>query len=272
MVLALFFSNCLVGGIFFSATRGSSRGKSPRRPPFTRTRLVAFCARARFPRIRALSTAVEGPPIASVATPGGSMNVVTTASLNAPGASPQFIQLSPEDIAAAPPMDPSLEALLRSVNLCEQLITAFRVQEMTDRELFIALDTSEESLRDTCKDAFGIDPSKGFAHKRELGKVIKAWNNAKVHSETKLKIDAVARSHGEPVSMLSSDWESLMTTFKSKYGATIHDTLLTSQSYFEGFEERLACGQLRAETLAQIVSVREQEEHESKKNRTCNAT
>ena len=153
----------------------------------------------------------------------------------------------------------------RSVNLCEQLITAFRVQEITDRELFVALDTSEESLRDTCKEAFGIDPSKGFAHKRELGKVIEVWKNAKVHSETKLKIDAVARSHGEPVSMLSSDWESLMTTFKSKYGANIHDTLLPSQSYFEGFEERLASGQLRAETLAQIVSVREQEEQEAKK-------
>ena len=213
----------------------------------------------------AAASAVQGTPIAPAAIPGGSMNVVTTASLNAPGASTQFIQLSPEDIAAAPPMDPSLEALLRSVNLCEQLITAFRVQEITDRELFVALDTSEESLRDTCKEAFGIDPSKGFAHKRELGKVIKAWNNAKVHSETKLKIDAVARSHGEPVSMLSSDWESLMTTFKSKYGANIHDTLLPSQSYFEGFEERLASGQLRAETLAQIVSVREQEEQESKK-------
>ena len=35
-----------------------------------------------------------------------------------------------------------------------------------------------------------------FAHKRELGKIFKAWNSAKVHSDTKLQIDAVARSHG----------------------------------------------------------------------------
>ena len=150
------------------------------------------------------------------------------ASLNIRGASSQFLQMSPDAIAAAPSMDPSLEALLRSVNLC----TAFRVQEITDRELFVALDTSEESLRDTCKEAFGVDSAKGFAHKKELGKIIKAWNNAKVHSETKLKIDAVARSHGQPVSMLCADWEALMTTFETKFGAHIHDTLLPSQSCF----------------------------------------
>ena len=55
-----------------------------------------------------------------------------------------------------------------------------------------------------------------------------------MHSDTKLKIDAVARSHGEPGSMLCADWEALMTTFKAKFGAHIHDTLLPSKSYFEG--------------------------------------
>ena len=40
---------------------------------------------------------------------------------------------------------------------------------------------------------------------------------------------------------------------------------MPSQSYFEGFEERLANGQHRAETLCHVVSVREQEEQESKK-------
>ena len=120
-------------------------------------------------------------------------------------------------------------------------------------------------LRDTCKEAFGVDPSKGFAHKRELGKIIKAWSNAKVHSDTKLKIDAVARSHGEPVSMLGADWEALLVTFKNKFGTHLHDTLLPAQSYFEGFEERLASGQLRAEPLTQVISAREQEDQESAK-------
>ena len=54
------------------------------------------------------------------------------------------------------------------------LVMAFRVQEILDKELFVALDTTEEALRLTCKDAFGIDPSKGFTHKRELAKVVKA--------------------------------------------------------------------------------------------------
>ena len=200
-------------------------------------------------------------PMAGVAGTGAGIVTVapTTAALNATGAN-TFIQFTPHELATAPSMDPALEALLRSVNLCEHLISAFRIQEITDRELFLALDTSEESLRDTCKEAFGVDPSKGFAHKREFGKIIKAWNNAKVHSDTKLKIDAVARSHGEPVSILGADWEALLVTFKNKFGTHLHDTLLPAQSYFEGFEERLASGQLRAEPLTQVISTREKED------------
>ena len=100
--------------------------------------------------------------MAHISSSGGITEVVTTASLNNPGASAQFLQMSPEAIATAPSMDPSLEALLRSVNVCEQLITACRVQAITDRELFVALDTSEESLRHTCKEGFQKFLSKPF--------------------------------------------------------------------------------------------------------------
>ena len=124
-------------------------------------------------------------PMAGVAGTGTGIVTVapTTAALNAPGAN-TFIQFTPQELATAPSMDPALEALLRSVNLCEHLISAFRVQEITDRELFLALDTSEESLRDTCKEAFGVDPSKGFAHKRELGKIIKAYGTMRRYTVT----------------------------------------------------------------------------------------
>ena len=56
--------------------------------------------------------------------------------------------------------------------------------------------------------------SKGFTQ----WKIVKAWNNAKVHGDTKLKLDAVARAHGEPVSMLCSDGEALINTFKANFG------------------------------------------------------
>ena len=56
-----------------------------------------------------------------------------------------------------------------------------------------------------------------------------------------------------------------MVTFKTKFGTQLHGTALLAQSYFEGFEERLVSGQLRAEQLTQVVSVREQDEQEAKK-------
>ena len=86
-----------------------------------------------------------------------------------------------------------------------------------------------------------------------------------MHSETKVKYDSVARAHGERVSMLSADWNQLLAAFKQEYGEHLHDTVLPAQSYFEAFEEKLSDGNLRAESLNQVVSVAEQEEQESKK-------
>ena len=50
------------------------------------------------------------------------------------------------------------------------------------------------------------------------------------------RVDAVARAHGEPISHLSADWESIMKGFKLKHGANIPEYYLPSQSYFEAFE------------------------------------
>ena len=119
------------------------------------------------------------------------------------------MQFTDEQKAAAQQLDPSQEALLREVNLNEELIMAFRVQEIHDRGLFVALDTSEEGLRKTAEQAFGVDPSKGFVHKRELANIVKARQTAKVQNETKVRVDAVVRAHGEPVTMLHPDWLAL---------------------------------------------------------------
>ena len=79
-----------------------------------------------------------------------------------------------EQKSAAQQLDPSLKALLKGVNLKEELIMAFRVQEIIDRGLFVALDTTEAGLRKTAEEAFAVDPAKGFVHKRELAKIVKA--------------------------------------------------------------------------------------------------
>ena len=119
-----------------------------------RMHMVAFLAEARFPRssfapllVVHLFCDMSGDAASSataaaagevripgmVLAPLSSLSMVTTTSLNTPGSQPHFMQFSAEELSTAPPMDPSLEALLRSVNLCEQLITAFRVQEVKDR-------------------------------------------------------------------------------------------------------------------------------------------
>ena len=162
----LFVSSSLRGWIFSRPSKGNSRG-NPRRHVSASllTHVVAFMAQACFPRSSSAPTPcayqyrdMSGDAASSataaaageVRLPGmvqptlSCPSLVTTASLNAPQPQPHFVQFSAEAISAAPSVDPSLEALLRSVNLCERLTTAFRFQEITDSELFFALDTSEE--------------------------------------------------------------------------------------------------------------------------------
>ena len=116
-----------------------------------------------------------------------------------------------------------------------------------------------EGLTETLKEEFGVDASQGYAHKRELAELIAAWEESKIQSETKNKVDAVARAHGEPISHVPADWESIMKGFKQKHGANTPEYYFPSQSYFEAFDEKVNEGRLCPETLAQVVSLEEED-------------
>ena len=87
--------------------------------------------------------------------------------------------MTEEQIQNAKPLTPGLESLLRSVDLHESVLMAFRVQEILDKELFAALDTTEETLRTTCKEGFGIDPAKGFHSQTRTREGSKSLNRCK---------------------------------------------------------------------------------------------
>ena len=125
---------------------------------------------------------------------------------------------------------------------------------------FLALDDTTESLRSSCKEALGIDTSAIFKHKLELARSSKAWSSAKIAAETKQKIDAIHRAHGEPVQMLEGDWANMIRAFKLKYGKQIHPSRLPAQSYYEAYEEKLANTTWRAETLAHVTSLQEEKQ------------
>ena len=154
--------------------------------------------------------------------------------------SPGELGFTPQQVESARPLDLGLENLLRHCDVKEAVIQAFRVRGITDRLLFVALDDTTESLRSSCKEALGIDTSAIFEHKLEFAKISKAWSSAKIAAETKQKIDANHRAHGEPVQMLEGDWANMIRAFKLKYGKQIHPSRLPAQSYREAYEEKLA--------------------------------
>ena len=75
---------------------------------------------------------------------------------------PGELGITQQQVDSAPPLELGLENLLRQCDVKENVIQAFRVRGITDRLLFINLDDTIESLRDTCKEALGIDVSINF--------------------------------------------------------------------------------------------------------------
>ena len=169
-----------------------------------------------------------------------------------------------EQKANAKVLEPAFEALLRAVDLSEELIMILRIRNVLDREIFSSIETNEEKFRDTMVSACGIDTS-NFDHKIEVAKLVKAWRSASLQAETKAKVDAIQKAHGEPVQMLSEDWASLMRQFKEKFGRHIHSSKLPAQSYYESFQEKQPEGSLSAETLAQVISATEEENQKKSK-------
>ena len=177
------------------------------------------------------------------------------------GVMADFLTFTSEQIAASPPLDPVFEHMLRSSFVHENVITAIRVQKIRNAATFAAMDSTAEDLKETCKEAFGIDPSKyGISHKVEWANVHNAWLASKVNVEVKTKVEAVTRAHGQPITLLTADWASLIVQFKTQYGMSIHDAKPPAQSYYESFEERLHNGIIEAETLAHVVSLADERE------------
>ena len=102
-----------------------------------------------------------------------------------------------------------------------------------------------EGFTETLKEAFGVDASKFFANKSELAQLIATWEESKIQSETKTKVDAVAQALGE-------HHEMFQTEIRCE-----HSRILFSPAslYFEAFDEKVNEGRLRPETLSQVVSL-----------------
>ena len=66
-----------------------------------------------------------------------------------------FTTFTPEQMATAPQLEPSFEMTLR-----EKVITGFRVHNIKTAAIFAAMDTTVEELKETVREAFGVDTAK----------------------------------------------------------------------------------------------------------------
>ena len=79
-----------------------------------------------------------------------------------------FTTFTLEQIAAAPQLEPSFQMTRRAADIGEEVITGFRVHRIKNAATFAAMDTTREVLKDTFREAFGVDTAKhGLPHKVE---------------------------------------------------------------------------------------------------------
>ena len=141
----------------------------------------------------------------------------------------------------------------------------FAMRRINDREAFTGLVENASELKEISAD-LGIDVSTGgMPHRREFAKVTTAWKRAKAQAEVKEQTEALQKQYGERITLLPEDWARIMVQYKAKYGNDLTEDELPAQAYFEDFQERLAAGMLRVETLGQVTSQAEAEEQDRTK-------
>ena len=125
--------------------------------------------------------------------------------------------------------------------------------------------TLKQGSRVSVQTLASISRTVAFAHKREMSRLISAWKQARLASEAKQQVDAVAKAHGVPTTLLPEDWTSMMLAFRNKFGKHTPDEKLPAQSCYEAFADKLAIGALKAEPLAMVVSAFDEEQQEKNK-------
>ena len=147
------------------------------------------------------------------------------------------LAFSQDEVAESERLEPAFESLLRSLKVSDSVIDP-RLNEITDRTLFTDLAQDEHQLKQ-CAKALGVDTLEEaeFPHQREIAQLIGAWRQAKAQCEVKTAVDAAARAHGELVTILSIDWNSLMEKFRVTFGPNLCDNELPAKCYYEEFEE-----------------------------------
>ena len=63
---------------------------------------------------------------------------------------------TPEQIAAAPQLEPSFEMTLRAADISEEVIAGFRVHRIKNAATFAAMDTTSEELKDTVLEVLAL--------------------------------------------------------------------------------------------------------------------
>ena len=109
----------------------------------------------------------------------------------------QFLSRQPSFSVTVPPRSNQLlKESYRTTTSAGDVIMLFRVMGVTNLNIFVNLDATDEGFRLACMQGFGVDPDKGFEHRMEQTKLVCAWSRARVQHDVKKQVEAVQKAHG----------------------------------------------------------------------------
>jgi len=113
-----------------------------------------------------------------------------------------------------------------------------------------------EDLRDSAKEALGIDPAKGLKEKAKLSNLLVAFDAAKKRSDKQAQLDGEATVRQQPKALPVNDFRGMREAFQTKFWM-LDETRVPSQGFLEKKLDMVEKHDLKAEKLCDVTTVSE---------------
>ncbi len=168
-----------------------------------------------------------------------------------------LIVISAEQKAAGEAaLDTDLRFMLSEKQIPVEVQQVFGHLGLTSIQTLADLEASKEEFRETLRSALGLDPSDGFEVKLLVSKLVGLWAAAQKRIAAKDSEEAAARAEGRTRVLAVQTYTAMRRAFEAVHGKYDDDDF-PCRSWMQSRFEQLEDNDYRAESLTEVVSVRE---------------
>ena len=153
-------------------------------------------------------------------------------------------------------LDSELRFMLEEKKISNDVMSLIGHLGISDMSTLAHIEESEAKFRDMIKTEMGIGSDDGMAARVQVAKLIDVWHAARERNAAKNAEATAARVEGRPRDSLAHSFVSVRRQYQETHGKFL-DTHFPSKDYVQGKIEQLEEGEVKTESLTEIVSVKE---------------